>query len=95
MLSRINLLIRSFVLFTSFHFGKCRNGCGKYVSRCKNGGWVFGRFDNLDGRILNMDTQYGLLIKPNLRALLPGRIHGLHIYVNPDCSNKGEAAGVI
>jgi Cu-Zn family superoxide dismutase len=36
------------------------------------------------GTINLQDTQYGLLLMPNLMSLKPG-IHGFHIHTNPDC----------
>lgn len=38
------------------------------------------------------DTQYGLLIKPNLKGLKPG-LHGFHIHQKPNCADNGKAAG--
>ena len=38
------------------------------------------------------DSQYSLLIKPQLENFPPG-IHGFHIYLYPDCSSNGEAVG--
>ncbi|MFK3616996.1 superoxide dismutase family protein [Coxiella burnetii] len=87
MLSRISLLI--VVLFSLFYFSLANAetvAVNMYrVAKTGHGSSV--------GSVTLTDTQYGLLIKPNLRGLPPGRIHGLHIHVNPDCSNKGEAAG--
>lgn len=37
------------------------------------------------GSLTASDSQYGLLIIPQLSGLSPG-IHGLHIHQNPDCS---------
>ncbi|MCF6765634.1 superoxide dismutase family protein [Thiotrichales bacterium 19S3-7] len=36
------------------------------------------------GTITLKDTEYGLLITPNLKGLTPG-VHGLHIHQNPSC----------
>ena len=36
------------------------------------------------GHIRAMDTQYGLVLKPNLRDLPPG-LHGFHLHENPSC----------
>jgi len=36
------------------------------------------------GHIRAADTQYGLLLKPNLRSLPPGA-HGFHLHENPSC----------
>lgn len=36
------------------------------------------------GRVLLEDTEYGLLLTPNLTNLTPGS-HGFHIHTNPDC----------
>jgi Cu-Zn family superoxide dismutase len=52
------------------------------------------------GTVMVKDTQYGLLIIPNLSDLSPG-LHGFHVHQNPDCAagmkdNKpmaGMAAG--
>ena len=37
------------------------------------------------GTISAEDTQYGLLLTPNLSELTPG-VHGFHVHSNPDCS---------
>jgi superoxide dismutase, Cu-Zn family len=37
------------------------------------------------GTITVSDSQYGLLVVPQLNSLLPG-MHGFHIHQNPDCS---------
>ena len=37
------------------------------------------------GTIKAEDTQYGLLLTPNLSGLTPG-VHGFHVHENPDCS---------
>ncbi len=39
---------------------------------------------NLVGNIVFVDTEDGLLIKPNLSNLTPG-LHGFHIHMNPSC----------
>jgi Cu-Zn family superoxide dismutase len=44
------------------------------------------------GSIRLQDSDYGLLIYPNLQQLPPG-IHALHVHENPSCANNGEAAG--
>lgn len=44
------------------------------------------------GTIVISETPYGLLFTPHLSGLVPG-IHGFHIHQNPNCDNKGEAAG--
>jgi Cu-Zn family superoxide dismutase len=44
------------------------------------------------GSVTLSDTQYGMLITPNLHGLTPG-IHGFHVHQKPDCSNNGMAAG--
>jgi len=44
------------------------------------------------GRIEFEDSQYGLVIKPELSGLAPG-LHGLHVHQNPSCEpadNEGE-----
>jgi len=44
------------------------------------------------GRIELEDSQYGLVIKPDLSGLTPG-LHGLHVHQNPNCgptNNNGE-----
>lgn len=45
------------------------------------------------GSVTLSDTQYGLLITPNLHGLTACSMHGFHIHQNPDCSNNGMAAG--
>ena len=44
------------------------------------------------GTINVRDTQYGLLLTPDLNTLPPG-IHGMHIHENPSCAKGGLAAG--
>lgn len=44
------------------------------------------------GSISILETEYGLLFKPNLKGLAPG-VHGFHIHVNPSCDKNGDAAG--
>lgn len=44
------------------------------------------------GYVKFQDTQYGLLIKPNLKGLKPG-LHGFHIHQKPNCDDNGKAAG--
>lgn len=43
------------------------------------------------GTIEAVDTQYGLLLTPNLTNLAPG-IHGMHLHEAPLCDNHGQAA---
>ncbi len=43
------------------------------------------------GTITVADTEYGLLLTPNLTGLSPG-MHGFHIHLNPSCDNNGMAA---
>ncbi len=38
----------------------------------------------LIGTINLQDTEYGLLLAPNLTSLKPG-LHGFHVHTNPDC----------
>lgn len=48
------------------------------------------------GTVTATDTQYGLLLTPKLKNLLPALqpgIHGFHLHVNPSCANNGMAAG--
>ncbi|MDF1759246.1 MAG: superoxide dismutase family protein [Coxiellaceae bacterium] len=44
------------------------------------------------GTVTATDTDKGLKLTPNLHGLPPG-YHGFHVHVNPDCGNKGMAAG--
>ena len=44
------------------------------------------------GHVTLTDTQYGLLIQPNLYHLPPG-IHGFHLHQHPHCGNHALAAG--
>lgn len=44
------------------------------------------------GSVKFMDTQYGMLIRPNLHDLPPG-VHGFHIHEKPSCGDHGMAAG--
>ncbi len=44
------------------------------------------------GIVTAVDTQYGLLLTPNLTGLPPGA-HGFHIHQNPSCRDQGMGAG--
>lgn len=44
------------------------------------------------GTITARDTQYGLLLTPDLNTLPPG-IHGMHIHEQASCADGGLAAG--
>ncbi len=44
------------------------------------------------GQVIFEDSQYGLLIKPQLSGL-PTGLHGFHIHDNLDCGDKGMKAG--
>ncbi|AUH73686.1 superoxide dismutase family protein [Legionella sainthelensi] len=44
------------------------------------------------GKIVFEDSQYGLLIKPQLTGL-PAGIHGFHIHQHPDCGGHAMNAG--
>lgn len=44
------------------------------------------------GSIQITETQYGLLFTPSLQGFTPG-IHGFHVHQNPNCADKGMAAG--
>lgn len=44
------------------------------------------------GQISFEDSQYGLLIKPQLSGL-PVGLHGFHIHQHPDCGDHGMNAG--
>jgi Cu-Zn family superoxide dismutase len=46
------------------------------------------------GRIKLEDSQYGLVIKPDLSGLRPG-LHGLHVHKNPDCGPAGKEGEVV
>lgn len=48
-----------------------------------------GQGDDL-GSILAVDTDWGLVLQPNLKGFAPG-YHGFHIHVTPSCDNKGAA----
>lgn len=41
------------------------------------------------GTIHFADSDYGLLVQPDLKGLSPG-LHAVHIHENPDCSDAGE-----
>lgn len=45
------------------------------------------------GSVQAEDTQYGLLLTPNLSGLEPG-VHGFHVHTNPDCG-PGEKDGSV
>lgn len=40
------------------------------------------------GTITLMDTEYGLVLAPDMKGLTPG-IHGFHVHVNPNCGPEG------
>ena len=44
------------------------------------------------GTVTAKDTQYGLLLTPDLTGLKPG-LHAFHLHVEPNCSDFGKAAG--
>lgn len=44
------------------------------------------------GQVVFQDTEYGLLITPDLQAL-PTGLHGFHLHEHPNCGDKGKAAG--
>ncbi|MBA2651219.1 MAG: superoxide dismutase family protein [Tatlockia sp.] len=44
------------------------------------------------GQIVFNDSEYGLLILPNLTSLPPG-LHGFHLHQHPKCSDHGMGAG--
>jgi superoxide dismutase, Cu-Zn family len=44
------------------------------------------------GTVLIHQTQYGLLLIPNLHSITPG-LHGFHIHEHPSCDQNGMAAG--
>ncbi len=44
------------------------------------------------GEVIFEDTDYGLLVKPNLKGL-PAGLHGFHLHEKPSCADKGMAAG--
>lgn len=43
------------------------------------------------GTVVFKNTRYGLLIEPHLYGLRAG-LHGFHVHLKPDCSQKGMAA---
>lgn len=44
------------------------------------------------GQIVLTDSDYGLIIKPELAHLMPG-VHGLHVHEHADCGDMGKRAG--
>lgn len=46
------------------------------------------------GRIELRDSQYGLVIKPDLSGLKPG-LHGLHVHQNPSCGPANKEGEVV
>ncbi len=46
------------------------------------------------GEITLEETEYGLLLTPNLSQLNPG-IHGFHIHQNPDCGAAQKASKIV
>lgn len=55
---------------------------------------IYGTNDTTNplGTVTFLDTQYGLLITPHLRALSPG-LHGLHLHQHANCGDHGTSAG--
>lgn len=51
----------------------------------------YGKTGRNIGTVNFKDTQYGLLITPNLTRL-PAGLHGFHVHVEPSCANRGMAA---
>ncbi|CDZ76934.1 Superoxide dismutase [Cu-Zn] 1 precursor [Legionella massiliensis] len=51
-----------------------------------------GEGDNEIGQVVFSDTDFGLLIVPNLSSLPPG-LHGFHLHQHPDCGDHGNDAG--
>lgn len=45
------------------------------------------------GTVTLTDTQYGMLITPDLHGLTPCSLHGFHVHQNPNCGDNGMAAG--
>ncbi len=48
--------------------------------------------DKVIGRIIAEDTDYGLLLIPELTHLKPG-FHGFHLHAKPSCDDHGTEAG--
>lgn len=44
------------------------------------------------GKVVFLDTDYGLLITPTLSTLPPG-LHGLHLHQHANCADHGTGAG--
>lgn len=44
------------------------------------------------GKVVFIDTDYGLLVSPDFTAL-PSGLHGFHLHQNADCGNHGQGAG--
>lgn len=45
------------------------------------------------GDVVFEDSQYGLLIKPQLSSLPAGQMHGFHLHQHADCGDHGMKAG--
>lgn len=45
------------------------------------------------GEVVFEDSDFGLLIKPQLSGLPAGNLHGFHIHEHPDCGDHGMSAG--
>ncbi|MDJ0704359.1 MAG: superoxide dismutase [Cu-Zn] SodC [Leptolyngbyaceae cyanobacterium MO_188.B28] len=46
------------------------------------------------GSINVRNTQYGLLLTPNLRGITPG-LHGFHVHQNPDCGPAEKNGAIV
>lgn len=44
------------------------------------------------GKVIFLDTEYGLLITPSFTGLPPG-LHGFHLHQHANCANHGSDAG--
>lgn len=53
---------------------------------------VYSSENKLMGNIVFKDSQYGLLITPNLKGL-PQGVHGFHIHEHADCGDHAMKAG--
>ncbi|KTD40415.1 superoxide dismutase family protein [Legionella parisiensis] len=67
-----------------------------FIASLANAGTVASDVSTTDGtsigKIVFEDSQYGLLIKPQLTGLPPG-IRGFHIHQHPDCGDHAKKAG--
>ncbi|AHE66372.1 superoxide dismutase family protein [Legionella oakridgensis] len=76
------------VIFTSFILSISTSYAAEVIAKI----YTTDGSHQLLGQVVFKDTEYGLLISPDLKDLPPGP-HGLHLHQHPDCGDKGMEAG--